>query len=424
MTTNSNSPDPRNVARQARALSPVMATATTEQKNRALLAMRDALDAARQDIVEANQQDIEDAREKGIDEAVLNRLVFGASKIDSRMASLQKIAALPDPIGQSIRRDALPNGLEATRVRVPLGVIMMIYEARPHVSVNAGAFCMKSGNACILRGGSEARRCNGLLGQLWGDSLAAAGLPRDAIQMISGSHEDVNTLLQLDDLIDLVIPRGGKNLIQAVASQSRIPVVKHFAGLCHVYIDASADPQQASEIVYDSKCLMPEVCNALETVLVAGQNEAALRKVVADLQRADVTVKGCEKTQSLCEEVEAATDEDWDTEYLDKVVSVRMVPGLEEAIAHINAHGSHHTDSIVTRDLASAKAFKRGVDSGVVLVNASTMFCDGETLGMGAEIGISTDKLHARGPMGLEELTSYKFIIEGDGHIMGTPQGS
>lgn len=409
------------LAQTARQTAPIMAAASPAQKNTVLTTMAERLAGNAEDIVSANTADIAEARQHGLDDAVLNRLSFGAAKLASRVQSLRKIAALVDPVGATIREDRLANGLLARRVRVPLGVILMIYEARPHVSVNAGAFCMKAGNACILRGGSEAARCNALLGQLWGDALESAGLPRKAIQMISGSHEDISALLQLDEDIDLVIPRGGKGLIRAVAEQSRIPVVKHFAGVCQVYIDASASAQMAGDVVIDSKCLMPEVCNALETVLAAASNPSVLRAVVARLQRCGVTVRGCEKTRALCDGVEPATEADWREEYLDMVVSVRVVQDVAAAIAHINTYGSHHTDSIVTSTPEAADRFRREVDSGVVLVNASTMFCDGATLGMGAEIGISTDKLHARGPMGLEELTSYKFVIDGDGQVMGNP---
>jgi len=409
----------RRVAQMAREASSVTAAATSDQKNKVLYSMAEKLSAQRDAIVASNETDIEEARARGIEKNLIDRLRFGTSKIESRIRSLEKIAALPDPVGSIIKDDLLPNGLRAKRVRVPLGVIMMIYEARPHVSVNAGAFCLKSGNACILRGGSEAKQCNEIIGKLWRESLEDAGLTGNAIQLISGTHKDISDLLQQDDCIDLVIPRGGKRLIEAVVEQSRIPVVKHFAGICHVYVDASAPIDDAIDIVLDSKCLMPEVCNAAETVLFADGKEKELRYLVNELRNHGVQVKGCERTRAVVPDIEPATEDDWKTEYLDTILSIRTVAGVGEAIDHINTYGSHHTDSIVTADSNAATAFTQRVDSGVVLVNASTMFCDGESLGMGAEIGISTDKIHARGPMGLEELTSYKFVITGDGHIMG-----
>ena len=409
------------VAEKARSMAPVMAAATTAQKNTVLATMIELLQSQAEQVVSANAQDIAESRAAGIPETVVRRLGFGMEKLNSRVRSLRKIMALPDPVGRTIWERELENGLFAQRVRVPLGVILMIYEARPHVSVNAGAFCMKAGNACILRGGSEANHCNALLGRLWGQALKQAGLPREAIQMVSGSHEEIRELLQLEGQIDLVIPRGGKGLIAAVAEQSRIPVVKHYAGVCHLYVDKTADPDMAARIAIDSKCLMPEVCNALETVLVCEEHPQGLKHVVDRLQGCGVEVRGCPETQAACANVTPATDEDWETEFLDLVVSVRVVKDCAAAVEHINTYGSHHTDSIVTADPMSAETFRRNVDSAVVLVNASTMFCDGESLGMGAEIGISTDKLHARGPMGLEELTSYKFVIRGEGQVMGDP---
>jgi len=409
------------VARSSRAAATAVAKAPASQKNAALRAMRERLSARQADIVSANKADLAAAASHVEAVALLDRLRFGPAKIESRIASLGKIEALSDPVDEPIEVKRLPNGLEAARVRVPLGVILMIYEARPQVTVNAGAFCLKAGNAAILRGGSEARRCNDLLGRLWQESLAEAGLPETAIQVISGSHEEVTELLQLNEYIDLVIPRGGEGLIRSVAAASRIPVIKHFAGVCHVYIDEGADIERALDIALDSKCLMPEVCNAMETLLVAEVTAGELPRIVEAFRRHDVVVKGCDRTQSLAPRVEPATEEDWRTEYLDLTLAVRVVGGIEDAIDHINRYGSHHTDAIVTDSESRARRFLSEVDSAVVLLNASTMFCDGESLGMGAEIGISTDKLHARGPMGLNELTSYKFVIRGDGHIMGGP---
>ncbi len=417
--TPEQSTDPMTIARDARNAFQVLAVATAEDKNTAILAMAGRLEACRGEVMAANEADLAAVRDEGVAENLVKRLRFGEQKIAGRVRSLRKIAALPDPVGQTIRAERRPNGLDISRVRVPLGVVLNVFEARPHVTVNAGAFCLKAGNAAILRGGSEARRCNALLGQLWREALKEAGLPINAVQVIGGTHETVHELLGLDQWIDLVIPRGGKELVEAVARQSRIPVIKHFEGVCHVYFDDQYDLDQALDIALDSKCLMPEVCNAMETLLVSAASRERLPAIVEAFHREGVAVRGCRQVREVVPDMEPATEDDWRTEYLDLIVSIRMVAGVDEAIDHINRFGSHHTDTIVTGRLAGAERFTSRVDSGVVLVNASTMFCDGESLGMGAEIGISTDRLHARGPMGLEELTTYKFVIRGGGHIMG-----
>ena len=414
--------DLRPVASKAKACASIVARASTERKNQALEAMAGLLASWKTDILAANEADTDRASATGLAPRLVKRLRFDEPKIDARIRCLEKIAGLPDPVGQLYAAQRRPNGLEVARMRVPLGVILMIYEARPHVTVNGGAFCLKSGNAAILRGGSEARRCNELLGQLWQQALGEAGLPSEAVQVVTGSHDEVAQMLAMDDCIDLVIPRGGKQLLEAVCAKSRIPVIKHYAGICHVYIDEGADVGKAIAIALDSKILMPEVCNAMETLLVAEAMADHLPRIVRAFRDAGVAVKGDQRTRSAVSTVEPATEQDWMTEYLDMVVSVRVVGGIDEAIEHINRYGSHHTDAIVTDSQSRARRFVEEVDSAVVLVNASTMFCDGESLGMGAEIGISTDKLHARGPMGLEELTSYKFVIRGDGHVMGEPR--
>jgi glutamate-5-semialdehyde dehydrogenase len=411
--------DALQVAHAAREAATVLAAAATERKNRALDAMADRLDDRRADLLRANEADLEAAREAELAQNLVDRLRFDSGKIDSRIESLRTIAALPDPVGESFEARRCANGMEMARVRVPLGVILMIYEARPHVTVNAGAFCLKAGNASILRGGSEAERCNTLLGGLWAESLAAAGLPANAVQVVSGSHEEIGELLAMEESIDLVIPRGGKGLIRAVREQSRIPVIKHFEGVCHVFLDEGIDLDAGLAVALDGKCLMPEVCNATETVLVHRAWRAELPRIVQAFRDNGVTVKGGEAVREAVADVEPATAEDWRTEYLDLVVSLRVVDDLGAAVRHINEYGSHHTDVIVTDSESRARGFLREVDSGVVLVNASTMFCDGASLGMGAEIGISTDKIHARGPMGLQDLTTYKFQIRGDGHLMG-----
>lgn len=398
----------------------MLARADTESKNRVLLRMASLLDTNAEQIVQANKNDIAAASDAGIAGSLLNRLSFDQAKIQSRITSLQKIAALPDPVGQVFGQQRMANGLVVGRMRVPLGVIFMVYEARPHVTINAGAFSLKAGNAVICKGGSEAQRCNALLGQLWTEALETAGLPGDAVQVVSLSHEAVDKLLSMQEKIALVIPRGGKELIRAVSERSRIPVIKHFEGVCHVYVGDRADTDKALKIVLDSKLLMPAVCNAAETVLIDSSLRFWTPMLVSALIDHGIEVRGCPLVCQEVPEVQPAQEEDWYTEYLDAIYSVRIVKGLDEAMAHIAQYGSGHTDSIVTENYSHAMRFVREVDSSVVLVNASTMFCDGESLGMGAEIGISTDKLHARGPMGLNELTSYKHVIWGEGQIMGT----
>lgn len=401
--------------------SKVLAQAGLEQKNKVLSRMADLLIERKADILKANETDVKEAQESGLRKSMIERLKFGASKIDSRAGSLKKIEALPDPVGRG-EFETMANGMKAARISVPLGVILMVYEARPHATVNAGAFCMKAGNAAILRGGKEAKHSNALIGELWSRALEDAGLPGDTIQIISGTHEDVNELLQRSDRINLVIPRGGKGLIEAVAKNSTIPVIKHYEGLCHVYIDGAADLDSAIAIAVDSKCLMPAVCNASETLLIHQaflERPDDLKKIIQAHRDAGVEIRGCERLQQIVPDVTPATEEDWKTEYLDMIYSVRMVDDVGAAIDHIETYASHHTDAIVTEDAETARRFLQQVDSSVVLHNASTMFCDGESLGMGAEIGISTDKIHARGPMGLNELTSYKFVIKGNGHVMG-----
>jgi glutamate-5-semialdehyde dehydrogenase len=410
------------IAQRAKEASRIVALASTEQKNAVIHNMSEKLAARKSEIIAANLADVAEATTKGTPNHLIDRLGFSENKIDARIRALAKIEALPDPVGCSFGQKHLPNGLELMRIRVPLGVVLMIFEARPHVTVNAGALCLKSGNSVILRGGSEAKRCNELLGVLWGESLTKAGLPGEAIQVVSGSHDQIRDLLAEHESIDLVIPRGGRELIETVNEHSKIPVIKHYSGVCHVYFDVSADTEKAIEVALDSKCLMPEVCNAMETLLVCRDLSAEIPGITDAFRRCGVQIKGCKRTQELAPDVMPATEEDWKTEYLDNIVSIRVVADVEEAIHHINKYGSHHTDSIVTDDVRNAEKFVQRVNSAVVLCNASTMFCDGESLGMGAEIGISTDKLHARGPMGLEELTSYKLVIRGSGHVMGVTE--
>jgi glutamate-5-semialdehyde dehydrogenase len=403
--------------KRAKSASRRIAAASTEQKNAAIGRMAHLLALNKKRLAGANRKDIEAGRKAGLPANLLGRLVFDEARVDSRIQSLHKIIDLPDPVGQIGEMERRPNGLMVGRMRVPIGVILMIYEARPHVTVNAGAFALKSGNAIVLKGGSEARHCNAMIGRLWVEALSRAGLPAASVQCIEADHEEVAGMLQLTEYIDLVIPRGGKGLIRSVVNQSKIPVIKHFEGICHVYIDDDADMNKAARITLNSKLLMPGVCNAAETLLISEKKGAGVPRMVRLLKQAGVEVRGCEKTRSLARGVRPASEEDWRTEYLDKILAVRIVKGIGEAIEHINTYGSGHTDSIVTENYTHANRFLREVDSGVVLVNASTMFDDGEELGMGAEIGISTDKLHARGPMGLRELTTYKFVVLGEDHI-------
>lgn len=405
------------IAQNAKKASRQIAIASTGKKNAILKKMVHLLRKNKESIIKANQTDIDLAREKGLPENMLHRLVFGKAKLESRINALEKIITLPDPVGQLKRMERRPNGILVGRMRAPLGVILMIYEARPHVTINAGAFALKSGNAIILKGGKESSLCNGILGELWREALDSEGLPVETINCITVSHEEVSGLLALTDSIDLVIPRGGKTLIKSIVEKSKIPVIKHFEGICHVYIDSDADLKKAKRITLNSKLLMPEVCNALETLLISEDHAKETPYILRMLKKAGVEVRGCKKTQSLVPDIKFATEDDWQTEYLDKIISVKIVKDIDEAIAHINQYGSGHTDSIVTENYTHANRFLNDVDSAVVLVNASTMFNDGEELGMGAEIGISTDKIHARGPMGLEELTTYKFVIWGEDHI-------
>ena len=397
-----------------------LARTGTAAKNEALLALEALLGEHRSKLLEANEADLEAARERDLPEAMVARLRFDEDKIESRRKALRDIAALPDPVGQPVTSHLTPRGLDVRRIRSPLGLILMIYEARPHVTVNAGAFCLKSGNACLLRGGSEVARSNAVLADLWQQALDAGGLPASAVQVIQCSHEEVGEMLEMNDLITLVIPRGGKKMVRSISRQSRIPILKHEDGICHVFVDEGCDPTTAAAIVTDSKCLMPAVCNALETLLVhRAVAETHLPVLAASLQREGVTLRGCQHTRKVLGDIETATDDDWDTEYLGPILAVRVVDSLDEALNHIDRHGSHHTDSIVTDSEHRARRFTAEVDSAVTLVNASTMFDDGASLGLGAEIGISTDRLHARGPIGLQDLTIPRYVIRGRGDTMG-----
>ncbi|MHC5024934.1 MAG: glutamate-5-semialdehyde dehydrogenase [Planctomycetota bacterium] len=402
----------RAAARRVAALSPA-------DRARILRAMADGIDEAAATIQTANARDLAAGRAAGLSVAMLDRLTLDPARIAEIARGLRQVADLPDPLNEVLRTIRPENGLVIRKVRVPLGVIGMIYESRPNVTADAAALCFKAGNAVILRGGSEARESNAAIHDAMNDSGLGAGLPEHAIQLITTTDRAaVTALLQLESHVDLIVPRGGEGLIRAVSAQSRVPVLRHYKGVCHVYVDAAADLDMAGRIAVNAKCQRPGVCNAMETLLV---HEAIADAFLPDLGRAlgerSVEIRGDERTRGLIPGAVAATDDDWAAEYLDLVLAVRVVPDLDAAIDHIERWGSHHSDVIVTADDAAATRFLREVDSATVYHNASSRFTDGAQFGMGAEIGISTDKLHARGPCGVEELTTYKYVIEGSGQI-------
>jgi glutamate-5-semialdehyde dehydrogenase len=407
------------VGRSARAASREMARAETAAKNVALMAMAQAAerDAAR--LMEANRKDIEAAHAKGLDAALVDRLALGSRGIADMAEGLRQIARLPDPVGEISNLNYRPSGIQVGRMRVPLGVIGIIYEARPNVTADAAGLCLKSGNAAILRGGSEAIHSNQAVGACVHEGLRAAGLPESAVQVIETTDRAaVGELITMKDYVDIIVPRGGKGLIERISAESRIPVLKHLDGICHVYIDDDADPEKAIRIADNAKTQRYGTCNTMETLLVhrdiAPKVLPPLAKIYFDK---GVELRGDEFARALVPSMKAATDEDWYMEYLAPVLSIRLVDGLDQAMDHIATYGSRHTDAIVTENIARARRFLREVDSASVMVNASTRFADGFEFGLGAEIGISTDKLHARGPVGLEGLTSLKFIVLGDGHV-------
>ena len=407
------------MGRAARAAARVLAASSVEERNEALRQIRAALSADRDAILAANARDLEDGQAQGLDAALLDRLALNASRLDVLEAGLEQVAALPDPIGglSDVRR--MPSGIDVGTMRVPLGVIGMIYESRPNVTVEAGALCLKAGNAVILRGGSEAIHSNMTLGKSLATGLAAAGLPVDAAQVVPVTDRAaVGALLRMPDYVDLIVPRGGKGLIQRVAAESQIAILKHLDGICHVYIDTDADPEKAHRIAINAKTQRYGTCNTMETLLVAKAQVGLLPRLVVALQEHGVEVRGCAAARAAAPDITVeAAEADWATEYLAPVLSVKVVDDVDEAMAHIDRYGSDHTESIVTENPATADRFLREVDSGSVMHNASTRFADGFEYGLGAEIGISTGKLHARGPVGLEGLTSRKYIVKGDGHI-------
>jgi len=407
------------LAQRARDASRRVAELSTREKNAWLLRAAERLESARDRILAANADDVRAAEAAGVEKPLLGRLALSDGKWRDMIAGLRDVAALPDPVGEIVQSRVRPNGLRVGRMRIPLGVILIIYEARPNVTVDAAALCVKAGNAVILRGGSESIRANRALGDELRAAAAEAGVPEDAVVVVpTTDRAALEPLLRADRLIDLVIPRGGPGLIRKVAETSRIPVIKHDAGVCHVFLDASADPKMATAIVLDSKIRQMAVCNGLETLLV--HRDAArtvMPGVLKALHEQGVEIRGCPRTREVFSEAREATDEDWAAEYLAPILAVRVVDGLDEAIAHVRRFGSDHTEVIVTRDWSNAQAWLRRVASSTVGVNCSTAFADGQRLGLGAEIGISTSKLHAYGPMGLEGLTTLKFVLEGEGQL-------
>lgn len=406
------------LGRNARQASRVIAAATTGVKNAALLAVADALDAARATLIAENQKDLEAGADNGLDAAMLDRLALKPSTIDGMIEGLRQVAALPDPCGEITGLSYRPTGIQVGKMRVPLGVVGIIYESRPNVTIDAASLCLKSGNAAILRGGSESIHSNRAIAVCLQAGLEAAGLPSTVVQIIETTDRAaVGELITMPEFVDVIVPRGGKGLIERISRDARVPVIKHLDGICHVYIDDKADLEKAFAISLNAKTHRYGVCNAMETLLVAEDIAAnILPRLAVAFGKKDVELRGCEKTRSFIN-INPASEEDWATEYLAPVLSIKVVAGLDEAIAHINHYSSQHTDAIVTEDFTRARRFITEVDSSSVMVNASTRFADGFEYGLGAEIGISTDKIHARGPVGLEGLTSQKWVVLGDGHI-------
>jgi len=408
------------LGRQARAAAEILAQADPEAKNDTLLKIAEAINQQRELIKAENQKDMRDGELNGLDAALLDRLFLSDARIDAMIEGLRQIVSLPDPVGEISELEYRPSGIQVGKMRVPLGVIGIIYESRPNVTIDAAALCLKSGNASILRGGKEAINSNQAIYQCIKQGLKLAGLPQTCVQVINTiDRSAVGLMLNMQESIDVIIPRGGKSLIERVSSEASIPVIKHLDGLCHVYIDDGANLSKAFDIALNAKTRRYGVCNAMETLLVA---ESVAKDFLPDMINAliekGVELRGCASTRQYNPDaIGVASDEDWETEYLAPILSIKIVDDLDQAITHINHHGSHHTDAIVTEDYSRARQFLRRVDSSSVMVNASTTFSDGFEYGLGAEIGISTDKLHARGPVGLKGLTSQKYIVYGDGHI-------
>jgi len=406
---------------RARAASRALARAETRAKDNALLAIATAIDASGEVIAAANAEDLAAGAAKGLDAAMLDRLALTPGRIDAMLEGLRQIAALPDPIGAITDLNYRPSGIQVGRMRVPLGVVGIIYESRPNVTADAAALCLKSGNATVLRGGSEAIRSNRAIAACIQQGLVAAGLPADGVQVVATTDRAaVGAMITSPESIDVIIPRGGKGLIERISREARVPVIKHLDGICHTYIDDRADLDKAFRVSMNAKTQRYGTCNTMETLLVAeGIAADILPRLGAALSEKGVELRGCPRTRDLLPQAIAATEEDWDTEYLAPILSIRVVPDMDAAMDHIARHSSAHTEAIITEDYSRARRFLREVDSSSVMVNASTRFADGFEYGLGAEIGISTDKFHARGPVGLEGLTSVKFIVLGNGEVRG-----
>jgi len=416
-------PDPialvETCGQHARACAPILANASTAIKNQALLSIADVIDTSIEALISANAADLADAKEKGISDALYDRLELNPTRIASMSTGLRDIAAQPDPVGSLSASERQPSGLEIARMRVPLGVIGVIYESRPNVTADAAALCLKSGNAVILRGGSEARRSNAAIAQCISEGLSQAGLPEHAVQLIpTTDREAVGAMLKLEQHIDVIIPRGGKGLVSRISNDAKVPVIKHLDGICHVYVDEGADKDKAMAIAFNSKTYRYGICGAMETLLVAqAEAQRVLPDLCAKFTDHGVELRGCPETQKLVTNVNSATNEDWATEYLAPILSIKVVADIDEAMDHIARYGSGHTDAIVTNDIDRSRQFMRQVDSSSVMVNAATCFADGAQYGLGAEIGISTNKMHVRGPVGALGLTTEKYVVTGEGTI-------
>jgi len=407
------------LGQQARVASRALSRAGTNAKNNALLAISSEIRASSELLKQQNKLDLDAGKAKGLDEALLDRLALTDDRIEGMAEGLEQIAALPDPVGEISDMNYRPSGIQLGKMRVPLGVIGIIYESRPNVTADAAGLCLKSGNATILRGGSEAMYSNQAIAACIHRGLEQVGLPTTAVQVVETTDRSaVGELITMTEYVDVIVPRGGKSLIERVSKEARVPVIKHLDGICHVYIDGEADLEMAEEIAFNAKCHRYGVCNAMETLLVDSVVAAEiLPRLAARYATEAVELRGCEVTQIILTNINAATDEDWDTEYLGPILSIRIVDGLEQAMDHIHQHSSGHTETIVTENYTRSRQFLAEVDSSSVMVNASTRFADGFEYGLGAEIGISTDKIHARGPVGLEGLTSQKWIVLGSGQI-------
>ena len=405
----------------AKKASRILSLASKEQKNDALLSIGKKIDIKRQDILKENVKDLEEAKKKQIGEALIDRLELTEERIDSMISGLKVVSELPDPVGEITKLKPTPSGIDVSKMRVPLGVVGIIYESRPNVTADAAALCLKSGNACILRGGSEAILSNKIIWECLQDGLEESGLPKDSVQLVETiDREAVKSLLHMDKWIDVIIPRGGKGLVKLIAEESRVPVFKHLDGICHVYIDEDSDQEKAIEIAFNAKTYRYGICGAMETLLVHKKVASKILPQLLDRYNSEgVELRGCKATQEIIK-VKVANEEDWMTEYLAPVLSVKIVEGIEEAIEHINTYGSSHTDSIVTENIEKVTIFFDQVDSSSVMHNLPTCWADGFEYGLGAEVGISTDKIHARGPVGLEGLTSQKFVVKGNSQLRGS----